>query len=125
MCKKIKDILFPTNLLGRKVVCKSAVVSAPTRWPAQTITHTVIWSGDRLQIDYTCTTAATIRPGRGMYDIDRYEMIREAGDMSTETFDITTYSKGHGGATRALVENTIYFKCTNVTYLSIDGEQLI
>ena len=120
MCKKILNILFPTNVLGQNVR------SIPYKLPdGGTITLNIVFDGDRLQINYT---NIEIRMGRKT-------VIHPESTTFTDgdTYPVTIYRQGHGAAywfvgsadEDAPEYNMIYLKCTNVRSLEINGETII
>ena len=125
---KTKDILQPTNILGADIKIISVPVEVYTGHPQDEIVHTVVWSGERLDIAYTTFEHTASLGSYNKFDITNpFEHHYTNGDMTTETFGITTgiIKPGKGGRTLTLIENSIYIKATRVTYLSIDGEQII
>lgn len=115
MCKFIKDILFPLNLFGKKRVCTEYIVRATAR---EDYTLNVVWTGERMEIAYTNRIT---RPMPGV--------IRPVSNMQTNgnESEITIYTRDEG--TRfmftQLIRDTVYFNCTNVTKLIVNGEKLI
>ena len=125
MCvQKIKDILFPTNVLGKNVISKSCKLQIPEGQNYVNI-H-VEWEGERLEIAFT--HIKTNVPARKRENINIREML-EDGDTFEETYYVGYHSVNLWaiGATddNAPEHNVIYFKCTNVTKLVCNGEQII
>lgn len=116
MCKFIKDILFPLNLLGKKRVCVSYTV--PDGSPIADYTLNVVWSGERMEIAYTQNIMRTMPPKKV-----------SVSDMHTNgnESEIIIYTRGEGARPQftQLINNVAYFNCTNVTKLIVNGEQLI
>lgn len=115
MCKLIKDILFPLNLLGKKRVCVAYKVTGSM---PEDYTLNVVWSGERMEISYTNRITRTM-PG----------VIRPVSNIHTDgnESEIIVYSRDEGARfydTR-LINNVVYFNCTNVTKLIVNGEQLL
>lgn len=113
MCKFIKDILFPLNLLGKKRVCVSYKVIGST---PEDYTLNVVWSGERMEIAYTQRNVRTM-PGI----ITPISTIHTDGSESEIIVDTRTSRWQY----IRLVNNVVYFNCTNVTKLIVNGEQLI
>lgn len=113
MCKWIKDILFPTNILGKKKKCVKVAIENP---PYTDRVFNVDWQGERLNICYTSlfrrsrTTKAT--PVRLVYNEE------EQGEQSFTVSQNSTLD-------RRTWTDEVYFNCTNVTKLIVNGEQLI
>lgn len=104
MCKWLRDILFPTNVLGKKKRCVKWVHNF-----SSADNYTIQWAGDRLQI---CHASIWIN-GK----IDRFK--------DTYTVGGTFLYFVAAGVNYQVVNNTLYFNCTNVTSLIVNGEQLI
>lgn len=124
MCKRIKDILFPLNVLGKKTVSKSCKLQIPEG--QDYINIQVFWQGERLEM--TFTHIKTIVPARKRIN-NPVRVIVENGEEIDEDYNI-----GYHGidflaigavASDAPEHNVIYFKCTNVTSLIVNGEQII
>ena len=109
---KIKDILFPLNTTGKKK--QSVVYNLPA--DHSSVTLEITWSGDRLDVAYTT--------------------YHQSGGRNEYTPERTTYENGHDSDEDifirrstipriGVVDNAVYFNCTNVTYLEINGEQFI
>ena len=125
MCvQKIKDILFPTNVLGKNVISKSCKLQIPEGDPDVTI-H-VEWEGERLEIAFT--HIKTIVPARKRENISIRETL-EDGDTFEETYCVGYHSINFWAIGSVDVDapehNVIYFKCTNVTSLVCNGETII
>lgn len=116
MCKFIKDILFPLNLFGKKRVCVAYTI--PDGATIEDYTLNVVWSGERMEIAYTQRNTRTM-PGI----ITPISTIHIDGSES----GIIVYSRDEGYRFRftQLINNVVYFNCTNVTKLIVNGEQLI
>ena len=116
MCKFIKDILFPLNLLGKKRVCVAYTI--PDGSMIEDYTLNVVWSGERMEIAYTNRMTQTM-PG----------VIKPVSTMHTDgnESEITIHTRGEGTRPMStqLINNVVYFNCTNVTKLIVNGEQLI
>lgn len=115
MCKFIKDILFPLNLLGKKRVCVAYKVTGRT---PEDYTLNVVWSGERMEVAYTQNIMRTMPPKKV-----------SVSDMHTNgnESEITIYTRGEGSRPMGiqLIRNIVYFNCTNVTKLIVNEEQLI
>lgn len=116
MCKFIKDILFPLNLLGKKRVCVAYTV--PDGSQIADYTLNVVWSGERMEVAYT-NRIIQVMPGV----IKPVSNIHTNGNES----EIIIHTRGEGARPQftQLINNVVYFNCTNVTKLIVNGEQLI
>ena len=114
MCKFIKDILFPLNLFGKKRVCVAYTI--PDGATIEDYTLNVVWSGERMEIAYTQRNIRTM-PGI----ITPISTIHTDGSESEIIVDTRTSRWQY----IRLVNNEVYFNCTNVTKLIVNGEQLI
>lgn len=114
MCKFIKDILFPLNLLGKKRVCVSYTV--PDGSIIEDYTLNVVWSGERMEIAYTQRNVRTL-PGI----TTPVSTIYTDGNESEIIVDTRTSRPQY----IRLLHNIVYFNCTNVTKLIVNGERLI
>ena len=116
MCKQLADILFPLNILGKKVRC----VTYDTPFVPGTSSNNyfdlnIEFKGDRFELRYT------------KYEVIVHsiwktpvEEIRNLG--FTETINVAA---GRRGSYYRPIENKVYIKCTNPTLLIINGEQII
>ena len=118
---KIKDILFPFNFFGKKMQ------SVEYKLPAGGDTHiTAIWSGERLQLAYK-----SIRIDRLLRKTTSANIIAQETNGDDLDEDITRGSHGHSnyfvGSTNSnsSAYDKVYFKCTNVTHLEVNGTVLI
>ena len=115
MCKWIKDILWPTNAKGDKKQSFKVEIAAP---PYNNVTFTVEWAGERLDICY----CSLFRRGRDRaYTDHRLDYTAVDGDEGTQTFTVFQNAL----ADRRTWVEAVYFECTNVTKLIINGEQFI
>lgn len=112
MCKFIKDILFPLNLLGKKRVCVAYKVTGRT---PEDYTLNVVWSGERMEVAYT-QIAVVPPPAK--------TLPRRKMHTNGDSEEFTIYARPRPERIR-LAEDTVYFNCTNVTKLIVNGEQLI
>jgi hypothetical protein len=118
MCKWIKYILFPTNVLGKKKKCVSFdTLNTPTIDNMQTFE--IEYEGDALAVRYTQFTQRKTPPRSRRYD--PIEHISSGG----ETFEITAPRVDNQRTASNIDNHVIYFNCTNVTKLIVNGEQLI
>ena len=114
MCKAIKNILWPLNVLGKKIRSFKIPLENP---PYNDRTITIMWTGKRLDICYTQQArngihAVPPRPFRLRY---------EDGDNTTETFTIKQLAL----MDRRVWVDAFYIKATDVKLLVVDGEILI
>ena len=113
MCKWIKDILFPTNVLGKKKDSFGIKIDNP---PYTSRDFNITWTGERLEVAYT----KQIRQGR-KYFKEPVRLLFKDGNESEESFIVGQRLIYQG---REWTDN-VYFNCTNVTKLIVNGEQLI
>ena len=114
MCKWIKDILFPTNVLGKKKKSIRVDLENP---PYDARTFDIVWSGERLDVIW----AEQKRNGINMLPVVDHRETFTDGDMTAEQVIVIQRVLGQFRQWT----DAIYFNCTNVTYLSINGEQYI
>lgn len=109
MCDWLKDILFPTNLLGKK---RQSIVYDLSGVPMinNKVTLNIMWSGDRLVISRT-----KLGPASGMVT-----PITEVYEYATDEPITVTQYRG-----QPFSDNAVFFDCTNVTKLEVNGEILI
>ena len=124
MCKRIKDILWPTNIFGKKIVSKSCKLQIPEG--QNYINIQAFWQGERLEMTFTHIRTLVLSRKRINNPV---RVIVENGEEIDEDYNI-----GYHGleffaigavASDAPEHNVIYFKCTNVTSLVVNGQQLI
>ena len=106
MCQRLRDIFFPTNVLGKDIRCVSYPLSR-TQFP---INLTCQWVGDRILVQWTFKSSS------GRYVKAEIKL----KDGTPATFVVPATPMGN---TRAASD--LNFKCTNVTSLIVNGQQLI
>ena len=111
-CKKIKDILFPLNVLGKKKQCVNYQLTDPLP-----NTIPVEWIGERLRITFTYYKRI-YHPMPKKVTIPEIVDL-ENGDGSEEIIGV------HRNGFAIADDWTIHFNCTNVTSLIVNGETLI
>ena len=111
MCKKIKDILFPLNILGKK---HRTFVFEQTHPPYNKYNYYVKWKGERLEFSYTRFYR---NGGRTLHMGQREEFTN--GDYNEEHLTVRQSTAPTSWA------GNLYLKCTNVTYLDVNGTVLI
>lgn len=119
MCKWLRDILFPTNVLGKKKQCVK--YQLPVGFTSGTLN--IQWEGERLDVTFTygVQIKLPLSERRRYYTNERYNFVD--GDGGIDTIDIETRETMRDAT---WVEGQmIYFNCTNVTQLIVNGEQLI
>lgn len=118
MCliRYIKDLLFPTNVLGKKMRTFTLPMIHP---PYVSKTFNIVWSGEYLQVK----RMQYLRPDHLQYKTRRTPIEEHFtyGDMTN--VELIVYQGHVGGAT--VFSNNVYLKCINVTYLEINGERYI
>lgn len=119
MCKWIKDILFPTNCFGKKKKC--AKYQLPDGFTS--VTLNIQWEGERLDVTFTYGVQIKLPPSerRRYYTNERFNFVD--GDGGVDTIYIDRYNTAQNA--KWVEEQMIYFNCTNVTQLIVNGEQLI
>lgn len=112
MClRKLRDILFPTNLLGKDVKSVSFDTSGI---PLVDMTKTlqVEWQGEINEM--TFVIYRPIAGGKRRFP-QRYVLT----NGESQTIVLSNYLKNR------IDNEVLYFKCTNVTSLSVNGQQII
>lgn len=119
MClKKLKEILFPTNVLGKNKRCVTFDTSG-TPVVDDKKTFTIVWAGEALQVSYTQQ-----RSGQISYTFKKYTPIKELyTGGGTETLEAPEYATIHSAVW--ISNDILYFNCTNVTSLVVNGDQII
>lgn len=124
MCKHLRDILFPLDILGRKVRCITYDTSSTPRIDNKK-TFVIEWIGERIDISATYKYAiASYEPMPPHWDITYPPItlnLTTSGTITLETDDFTI----RGTMYKHIDQNAIYFKCTKVTKLIINGEQIV
>lgn len=108
MCKWIKNILFPTNLLGKKKRCVTYQL------PTNPATLPIEWTGERLRVTYTFIKSVPPK-------VIKKPVVYMFSDGNETEEILDTHKAGFSIAE----ERTIHFECTNVTHLEINGETII
>ncbi len=113
MClKKIKDILFPFNIFGKDKKCVIFKIPDSIVIP---YTIDIWWTGDRLQETYSYIwTNHDPVPRRLIYTDGNNTHIQHTGIIP-----------GGLNPNAVIMDNKIYFNCTNVTRLNVNGVDLI
>lgn len=111
MCKWIKDILFPTNVLGKKIRTFTFPQVHP---PYNSYNYDIEWTGERLEFTYTRYG----RSGEVVRHFPRRIMFQD-GNETEENVSIRQSQMPY------VYVGDLYLKCTNVTKLIVNGEQLI
>ena len=117
MCQRLRNIFFPTNILGKDIrTIDFSIADVPDINRKKAVTFT--WTGERLVFMYT------IEQRRYHWDNWNYEEHKDTfTGGGTETYSLQ-YGPINPSATD-YVQDMIYFKCTNVTSLIVNGQQLI
>ena len=100
-CKKIKQILFPLNIFGKDKRCVTYTLPENT-------------------FMYDCTIEVT-----GDYMVLNANIKGSNVKVNFNHPVSTTYDLFIGGNTDYVRNHILYFNCTNITYLSVNGERLI
>ena len=118
--KKIKNILQTLNLFGKN---KRYVYFDTTNTPASDHkkTFTINWIGDRLIVSLTQGVQIKQPPSERKRS---YNQIKNTyTDGGTETIEVM--SDNTINAAHWIENNKLFFDCTNVTSLIVNGETLI
>ena len=118
MCKQLADILFPLNILGKKVRCVTYDTFSTPRIDNKK-TFVIEWIGERLEVSWTIFQYYAIKPQQIKRNIPYKEIYVGGGTETIET------SATLPPRAKSIVKDTLYFKCTKVTKLIINGEQII
>lgn len=120
MCKQIKDILHPLNISGRKILHLTYDTTDTPITDDEQI-FTIEWEGKQLQVAYTEHQFSRVIPHR----YDRYIAVKNT--FTTGGTYIVRARAYHPkpGRYDEIDGNILYLKCTNVSKLIINGEQLI
>lgn len=110
MCKWIKDILFPTNVLGKKKKC----IKYPLPSGYTSVNLDIECKGEMV-VSYTRTW---FPPNINFPNGEQKRVY-----VKNETTTITIVRANQYGQRVGCKE--VYFNCTNVTRLIVNGEQLI
>ena len=126
MClRKIKQILWPTNQLGKDkqsfALPYDTIVSQLVDWNAHQFAVPFSWIGERLVIRYT-HLQRTGAPPQGQSFITNVQEVYENGDGSAQEIRGDYYIDAH---LVMRINSDMYFDCTNVTSLIVNGEQYI
>ena len=113
--KKIKNILQTLNLFGKNM---------QTIWfddipsGSQPFTLTLTWQGDWIEAGYTAKMVKGLHPKVTTLHKQIKQLFAE---QSISTLDVQRSSTG---IKISVLDNKIYFRCCNVTYLKVDtGEE--
>ena len=108
MCQRLRDILFPTNILGKdKRTIRFYLPDGISTW-----TPNIAWTG---KSGSSCTLSLTRQKPDGTLEV--WKDVKIPQPVYQPVFiNIDT---------QPFVENCIYFKCTDVTSLIVNGETLI
>lgn len=119
MCKRIKDILWPTNIFGKHK--QSVAFDLPDNNAAMLLS--IIWSGERMIAEYTKRVVIKA-PNLPVSTMDLPERTTYTnGDSTSEYLFIARGAEGYRKVSTP--ENKVHFTCTNVTSLVVNGQQLI
>ena len=117
MCKQLLSILFPLNILGKKRKCvKYSVYDLPVVGNKKVVN--ISWVGERLVV--THSEVQTIPFGGEDKTYQRRSDFY--GDGQTTQSEVVTVIAANYWY---VVNDMVYFSCTNVTSLVVNGETLI
>lgn len=117
MCKQLLSILFPLNILGKKRKCvKYSVYDLPVVGNEKTLN--ISWVGERLIVTHTIIQSFPFSREKEtlQYKSDFH------GDEQTTQSEVVIVRAGNYLET---VNDMVYFSCTNVTSLIVNGQTLI
>lgn len=116
--------MFPLNIFGKKVRCVTYDTSSTPRIDNKK-TFIIEWVGERLDISATYEYAVRVTdPMPPHWDIKYPPIILNLTTSGTITLETDDFNI-RGLTYKYIVPNAIYFKCTKVTKLIINGEQII
>lgn len=117
MCKQLKDILFPLNVLGKKM--KSIAYPLSDELTDEELQ--IVWAGERLQVSWT--EILTIpNPRKKIVASMRFMYTDSEG--KEESIIVRRGLLPHGERV-TVTDNKVFFLCTNVTSLIVNGQTLI
>lgn len=115
MCKRLKDILFPLNILGNKVRC----ITYPTPFqPTSTVSSldlAIEFEGKRFELRYLKYWVNVLSRGT-----EPFTKIWD-GDFA----ETVTVASGRRGSFNRPIKQKVYIKCVGAKKLIINGEQII
>lgn len=118
MCKHIKDILFPLNVLGKKKRSVEYTLPSSDRYGI----INVVFAGEYIDIAWTSHYVPS-SPIYGKETFTPQKKFYANGDGETSNSFQTKQTHATGAVSP--LNNKFYFNCTNVTKLIINGEQYI
>lgn len=122
MCKWLRDILFPTNILGKKKQCV-AVSWADTPEVDGYKVFNVFFIGERLEMSYTREVRKLFYHHGEKYIW--YYPEKVLFDLSDpDHYDMLEIKSGHEGGFYHRCSD-IFFNCTNCESLEVNGVKLI
>lgn len=121
MCKKIKDILHIFNIKGNDRKSVSHLINVPVVMNRQNLP--ISWIGERLVISYTQVTSHRSQPIQYVSHKDTHTD-GDGVEFTMQFTNIAHFPLPDGGYSRPL-DGMVYFDCTNVTSLIVNGDVLI
>ena len=116
MCLKVKDILFPFNIFGKK---KQSIAYDTTDTPIEGHAKvlTIKYEGERI----VCRWNQVNTRGRSTKIIPHTEQYTDEGWFELRI----SYGNTIDGGRVRIQNETVYFECTNPEELVVNGERLI
>ena len=123
MCKQLKGILWPLNLLGKKM--RSVTVDIPSGLSPVTLSFHC--DADRAIVTYTRRKRIVNVPQHIFKtEIIPVKITYDDPDSADEqTISISRGQSGGGTVVQDTPENQVHFTLTNCTYLEVNGTVLI
>ena len=122
MCQRLRDILFPTNILGKdKRTIRFALPDNLTP-----VHLTIDWAGDHLECCYVERVVWHYMTPEPHTSTKKTPVHYRYNNTEQGTQEIDIYRGLYHNVSRTdVVDSCVYFKCTNVTSLIVNGETLI
>ena len=111
MCKWLRNILFPTNILNKHVQSFEFEQVHP---PYNSYTYEIDWTGERLEFNYYMNT----RSGGKVVHTPKQIIFTDGNESGEQIFIRQSLAP-------VVFVSNLYLKCTNVTSLVVNGETLI
>ncbi len=121
MCKRLRDIFFPTNLLGKNVRCVSFDTSGVEVVDGRKV-FTILKDGGNVELSYTKFDRDTTTPPPHK---TKYTSVKQKLTLARNVVRVPHSDPGAMGHTFGIANNVLYFKCTNVQSLTVNGTRLI
>ena len=129
MCKKLRDILFPTNIKGEDI--RTFSIDASKMRSGTAMTLSIQWAGERIDLSYAMEWHyhEIIQPGQpdnNKSGVDNFNIVLTDGQIFQRQYEAKVFiSYPDKYTTYYLSDNLFHLKCTNVTLLVVNGQILI